>query len=294
MVDHSSPKSFRSPKLALFCLSFLLLFGGKIQAQATTTAEVIDQIERLGSSNRRHRLAAVQTLKKIGSPAVSVLVEALNDSDVNVRKNAAFALGSMGSDGVEAVPTLLSTLKDSSSEVRMNVAVALRNITPASPAVQAQAIEELTAALQHEEATVRQGAAFGLGILGPVAHAAIPDLITTLKDSDEQVSLKAAIALKRMGQPAVAALTEALNHPDMQVRAKAAFALGKIKASIVPDMTAALQNTERQIRQTAAQSLEKLSSPQLHLANRPIPGTNRPTPGGNRPTPRPGRSGYFG
>ncbi len=294
MVENSPQKSFPSPKLALFCLSFLLLFGGKIQAQAATTAEVLDQIEQLGSTSRHHRLAAVKSLKKIGSPAVSILVEALDDADANVRKNAAFGLGSMGSDAVEAVPALLSTLKDSESGVRMDVAVALRNITPASPEIMAMAVKELTVDLQHEEAQVRQGAAFGLGILGLEAHSAIPDLITTLKDSDEQVSLKAAIALKRMGQPAVAALTEALNHPEMQVRAKAAFALGKIKASIVPSMTAALQNTDRQIRQSAAQSLEKLSSPELHLANRPIPGGNRPTPGGNRPTPRPGRSGYFG
>ncbi|MDY7024267.1 MAG: HEAT repeat domain-containing protein, partial [Cyanobacteriota bacterium] len=166
-------KSLNSPKLALLCLSVGFLLIGKMATEATTTAEVIAQIEQLNTGNRQNRLSAVKTLKKIGSPAIPVLIEALHDRDVNVRKNAAFALGSMGAEATEAVPALLSALKDADQAVRMDVAVALRHIGPTSPDILNSAIADLTLALNDENPQVRQGAAFGLGILGNNAASAV-------------------------------------------------------------------------------------------------------------------------
>ncbi len=280
-------KSLNSPKLALLCLSVVFLLIGKVATQATTTAEVITQLEQLSNKNRQSRLSAVKTLKKIGSTAIPVLIEALNDPDINIRKNAAFALGSMGAEAIEAVPALLAALKDADQSLRMDVAVALRHIGPTSTEVLEFAIADLTNTLTDENPQVRQGAAFGLGILSQEAASAVPHLIATLKDSDEEVQIAAAIALKRIGQAAVPALTAALNDEQMSVRAKAAFALGKINAEAVPSVTEALENSAQQIH------LKKRSSGSVHAqANRPNPTpTTRPTPGGNRPTTGPAPGG---
>lgn len=272
-----------SSKLTFLCLSVLLLLGAPVQAQVDTTAEMIKQIEKLGDQNRHHRLTALQSLKHQGSQAVPLLIEALQDSDASVRKGAAFALGAMGADAIEAVPYLLSALKDIDETVRMDVAVALRQIGPSDPSVLTAAINDLITALTDEEIATRKGAAFGLGIIGPEAAPAIPHLIARLKDSDEEVQLSAAIALRRMGQAAVPALTAALTDADLSVRAKATFALGKIHAEIAPNFLDALRKADQSVRQGAGESLEKLLPQEIARGNRPV--GNRPV--GNRPRPTP-------
>src|SRR5437870_5654595 len=52
-------------------------------------------------------------------------VLALKDPDPEVRRNAAFCLGQIGSSYPAAVPDLAVALKDESPEVRLNAALAL-------------------------------------------------------------------------------------------------------------------------------------------------------------------------
>jgi len=297
METNTKFNGFYSAKLALLGLSMVLLFAGKAQTQVMTTTTVIDQLQKLTDTNRQNRLEAIKTLKTLGSPAIPILVEALTDDHEGIRRGAAFALGAMAQDAVVAVPALLATLKDPVSGVRMDVAVALKQITTASPEALQQAVQELTTGLNHPESAVRQGAAFGLGVIGSEATSTIPPLIQALKDTDEEVRLAAAIALKRMGSAAVPALKVALNDSDMGVRAKAAFALGNIQASGIVGVTEALQNSDRQIRQTAAMTLDQLTANQLLVQQQNKPGVsplgNQPLgnqPLGNRPNMnQPGR-----
>lgn len=289
MNHKTQSQRFSSPQLAWLCLSILMVLLSNIQAQASTTTEVFRQIEQLGSPQRQHRLVALQTLKHLGSTAVPILIEALHDGNIQVRKNAAFALGVMGTEATEAVPALLSALQD--ANLRMDVAVALGQINPTDPTLLAEAVQELRLALGHADPQVRQGAAFGLGVLKSHAAVAIPELIGALQDTDEEVQIAAAITLKKIGSVARPALIEALQDEHAQVRSKAAFALGKINQGMIPNLTTALEQTDRQVRHTLAQSLEKLTSPQQRsqMSNRPggnRPGTDRPS--GNRPQPRPG------
>lgn len=280
MESNTKFNGFYSAKLALLCLSMVLLFAGKTQTQAMTTTAVIDQLQKLTDTNRQNRLEAIKTLKTLGSPAVPILVEALSDDHESIRRGAAFALGAMAQDAVDAVPALLATLKDPVSAVRMDVAVALKQITTASPEALQQTIRELTVQLNHADTATRQGAAFGLGVIGSEASSTVPPLMGALKDRDEEVRLAAAMALKRMGSVAVPALKEALNDPDAGVRARAAFALGNIQASGITGVTQALQNSDRQIRQTAAMKLDQLTANQLLVQQQNKPGVS---PQGNRP-----------
>ena len=75
---------------------------------------------------------------------------------------------------------------------------------------------------------VRETAADALSRIG---DAAVPALIETLNDPDQQVRAQAATALARMGPkagPAIDALVHALDDPNEEVRRGAARALGQI------------------------------------------------------------------
>jgi HEAT repeat protein len=75
---------------------------------------------------------------------------------------------------------------------------------------------------------VRETAADALARIG---DAAVPALIDTLHDPDQEVRAQAALALARMGDraaPAVDDLVNALNDPNEDVRRGAARALGQI------------------------------------------------------------------
>lgn len=245
-----------SSKFTFLCLSAVLILLGKAQFQAAATSEVFTQVEKLSSTRRQDRLAAVRSLRQIGSPVVPILMEALESPEPSIRKNAAFALGSMGSEAVEAIPALFSALTTWEQTDRIDAALALHQIALASPDNLNRVLAELETALGDQSASVRQGATVGLGLFGAAATPAIDPLIATLQDPDEEVRVGAAIALKRIGAPAIPALTAALTHENAQVRAKAAFALGRINAAAMPKVAATLETSDRQIRQTAAQSLE--------------------------------------
>ncbi len=65
---------------------------------------VVALVARLGDAGNRDRIA--DRLGEHGKEAVAELVRALEDDDRNVRRNAAFALGTLGSDAAGAVAPL--------------------------------------------------------------------------------------------------------------------------------------------------------------------------------------------
>ncbi|MCT7979578.1 HEAT repeat domain-containing protein [Laspinema olomoucense] len=208
-----------APKLALLTLSAIVLSIAQVQAHQTVDLEIGTYLEQFKTEKGANRREAVKGLRQIGTPAVPLLITALQDADVGVRGGAAFALGSMGSDAESAIPSLIAALNDSAESVRLDAAVALRRIgTPA--------VEALATALQHPEIEVRRGAAFALAGIGATAEPAIAPLINALQDPDERLAWNAAVALRAIGSPAVPALKEALTDENPQVRSSAAFALG--------------------------------------------------------------------
>lgn len=109
----------------------------------------------------------------------------------------------------------------------------------------------------------RSAAAKALGILGPEAEAAIPELIKALHDSETQVSWDAASALGRVGRPAVPELMRALADSSSYVRHCAAYALGEIGAAAepaVPALIESLMDTNRDVRASAAYSTAIIGS----------------------------------
>jgi HEAT repeat protein len=89
-------------------------------------------------------LAAAAALGELGSKAkaaVPVLVRALKDPHVHIRKLAALALGDIGPDAKLAVPALSEALNDKHADVRRRAAVALGEIGGGAPALR-QAMQD--------------------------------------------------------------------------------------------------------------------------------------------------------
>src|SRR5262249_17257568 len=89
---------------------------------------------------------------------------------------------------------------------------------------------------RNPEARIRHYAADALGEIGPAAKAAVPALISALKDQDWEVRRATANALGKIGpapKDAVPGLMVALKDPESVVRSSAAAALKEIALGAV-------------------------------------------------------------
>lgn len=170
--------------LACFCVLGLVPAGN---AQTNQVRQLIRQLKDTDSDVRR---SAAQALGYTKDPSVvEPLIAALKDTDSGVRRNAAYALG-YTKDPSAAEP-LIAALKDTDSGVRRGAAYALSHIK--DPSV----VEPLIAALKDTDSRVRQSAAYALG--NTEDPRAIEPLNKALKDLDHEVRQSAGKALDNMG-----------------------------------------------------------------------------------------------
>jgi HEAT repeat protein len=156
------------------------------------------------------RISAINGLEKLGPTAVAILAQALSHPDKQVRREAAWALGRMGSQARPAVGALAEALKDT-------------------------------------DLRVAQGAARSLGMIGPGAEPAILALMGVLDDSNFLICRLAAWSLGQIGPAAVPGLVQALQAAEIYVRCEAAWALAQMgpkACDAVPALCAALRSEE--------------------------------------------------
>jgi HEAT repeat protein len=155
--------------------------------------------------------------------AVEQLVAALKDAAWQVRAQTAYALFQRGGDGRQVIEALSAAVNDEAWQVREQAVFALGH-----KGSEADAVKSLIAALKHEDARVRAGAA------GSLWHCADGDafepLMEALKDEDPKVRKNAAGTLgNRAGDREVQLLIAARNDPDSRVREGVRQALVIIK-----------------------------------------------------------------
>lgn len=181
----------------------------------------------LNADNEELRLETFEIIRRIGPPAIPLLVELLRHRDVSFRRFAADACIDMTPDTAAIQPALRVALRDKDSMVAADAARALGALKEkASPSLRA-----LVKALSHEEPHVRIYAAEALASIGPNAAAATKDLARALGDPIPGVRWAAGEALSSIGPAAVSAvpqLIEALNDEFLYVRICATGALGSI------------------------------------------------------------------
>jgi HEAT repeat protein len=155
-------------------------------------------IEALGDADPRARYAAAEALGAIGPDAVASLVEPLKAGDPLVRTGAARALALIGPDARGALPALSATLHDDTTLVAVMAATALGRIGKEAVPVLSQALDE------PNEVIVRRTILEALRRLGPEAAAAVPVLLKICADIDNPVYDLAAETLKKVDAAAAA------------------------------------------------------------------------------------------
>jgi outer membrane protein assembly factor BamB/HEAT repeat protein len=180
--------------------------------------------------NRRDEdleLETFEIIRRIGPPAIPLLVQLLRHQKVSMRRTAADAFIDLAPDTQGIQPALRMALRDEDWQVAGDAARALGALgARANPSVAA-----LVKALTHEEPHVRIYAAEALASIGPTAVAATGDLARAVSDPIPGVRWAASEALASIGpaaQSAVPELIGALKDEFLYVRICAAGALGSI------------------------------------------------------------------
>jgi HEAT repeat protein len=202
-----------------------------------------------GLKDRRFtvRFKAREELRRIGAPAVPLILEILDDADWQVRDAAVEVLGQLEAAAKSALPALLLVLKsDPNSRVRAQAVAAVALISTAtegprkrsSCGLQARVlldsavIASLLGATRDKSGLVRAYAAQSLSAIdGPNTDVVIATLITLLKDRSTIVIAESASSLGRMGlkaMPSLPVLGELLQHEDREIRVNAALAMWQI------------------------------------------------------------------
>ncbi len=181
----------------------------------------------LSRGNDDLELATFEIIRRIGPPAIPLLVDLLRDQRVSIRRSAVDVLIDLAPDTERIQPALRRALSDEDPEVAGDAARALGALGKrAGPSVGA-----LVKTLSHEDAYVRVYAAEALASIGPKAGAATRDLARALGDPVPGVRWAAGEALASVGpaaQSAVPQLIEALKDDFLYVRICAAGALGSL------------------------------------------------------------------
>jgi outer membrane protein assembly factor BamB/HEAT repeat protein len=221
---------------------------------------LVELLRHEWGSIRRNAADALIDLAPHTETIQPALRRALRDADAMVAGDAARALGALGPKASPSVSALVGTLSHEDAYVRVYAAEALASIGPAA----ATATPALAKALNDRMPGVRWAACEALGSIGPAAQSAVPQLINALKDQFLYVRIFAAGALGNIGpkaQPAREALNAAAKDPAL--RNEAEWALTRIAGATAGDPAASLS-------EPAPSVAPRLETTVVHTGNPPV------------------------
>ena len=223
----------RNPALATDWANRVLARDPTVRASAETglvhgAGRSLPLLRRfLISGNEELHGDTFELIRRLGPPAIPMLVDLLRHDQASIRRSAVDALIDLAPDTERIQAALRRALKDDDSLVVRDAARALGALGQrAGPSIAA-----LVQALSHAEPHVRIYAAEALASIGPKAVKATRDLASAVGDPIPGVRWAACEALASIGpaaQPAVPQLIEALKDEFLYVRICAAGALGSI------------------------------------------------------------------
>ena len=115
-------------------LAAAMLFGAQTDDRLSDAAVAARLVDALKDPDLEVRLALGQALTKVSGVAVGPLTVALKDPLPARRAGAAYALGLIGDRANDALPNLLDALNDPELEVRRQAALAVGRVLSARPA----------------------------------------------------------------------------------------------------------------------------------------------------------------
>ena len=229
-----------------------ILVGVVAPVALLAQASFQDEIANLKSPNVATRVQAAKALGISGRPeAIPALTEAMRDPELKVRRQAVMSLRRFNSS--ETIDGLLVGLGDDDRENRNEALTALLEIyvgagnaglggpvsfflgsrykTPHLKGlipVEARVVRGVELRLQDQEPSLRNRAAYTLGVLG--ATAAVDTLGTALSDPSKDVRQQAVRALGKIGSaPAGETLRSALSSSPPELAGEIVDALGRMR-----------------------------------------------------------------
>ena len=200
--------------------------SAELEERGTAALPLIRRTLQDPAADPARRKAALKACGLLGARAAEAIpdVAALLDQP-EFAPEAALALSFMGS---AAVPVLRDALDEDDPVVRREALRSLGKLRERASTDPQIVIPELLEALQDPDLTVREVAATYLGIVRDNPAKEVPGLIGAVGDEEAPVRRAAAVALAAYGaqaQPAVPALKKATKDPDEDVRREAGRAL---------------------------------------------------------------------
>lgn len=214
---------------------------------------------------RRDSAEALGALRTADKKAIAALTVALGDDDSRVRRAAAEALGQIGPPASKSIPQLIGMLDD----------IDPRAVEASARAVglmgrrASRTVSDLTGLLDHADAGVRAAASAALGAIGDRAGRSASELAEQIRDPDPAVRAAAAHSLGQMGPRAArfsSQLVQLLDDRDSQVRQAASVALGRIGKGSIDALIRALQRGDPVFLQNAVEALGRIGA----IAARPL------------------------
>lgn len=203
---------------------------------------------RLHHPEEEIRRKAIEDLDRVsGNENLALLSEALGDASWRVRKTATDAIAHYP-ERQAAIATLLNALYDSDNVGRRTSAI------EALVRIGEPAIDDLIGSYQTYDVDVRK---FVLDIIGEIASPkAVPFILKSITDSDENVRLAAVEALGKVGgDQAHEKLTELVSQDqDMTIRFSALHILGRLGRPLPPELVERLLK-ERMFRRAVFEVL---------------------------------------
>ena len=206
-----------------------------------------------------HTLALIEIGSKTSSQqVVALLIEALQDQDWTIRKNAALALGGIGLKA--AIPALVDnndinhwggySANAALGQIGFRVILGKKNFDYKS---REKYIPRLGEALRDEDWQIRSIAVAALGLTNSLE--AIPYLTKALKDKDWQVRSSAAKAFSGIYSNknilSITSLTNTLHDPDWRVRRSAVTSI-ELSDQTIPVLIELLNDQNENVRLSAA------------------------------------------
>ena len=190
---------------------------GTVPDLSTSSAGVLDLANRLMSKDAKVRAGAEAALVKGAAQSLPVIRRLLNRGNPGNEELDLRTFEIIRRIGPPAIPLLVELLRHEQVFFRRNAADCLIDLAPDTQWIQ----PALRRALRDEDAMVAGDAARALGALGPKASPSVRALVTTLSHEDPYVRVYAAEALATIGPRAGVAATDlgkALDDPVAGVR----------------------------------------------------------------------------
>jgi len=149
-------------------------------------------VSKLSTEDARERQALDDIFKRIGSPAVPALIEALGTDNLDQLRNTARCLGEIGDKS--ATSSLLPLFDHDNHTVRSTA------VTSVGKCHDSSAVDNCISLLSDQAEPVRKSAAVALGRIGDAR--AVHSLIAALEDTHFSVRMSAVRALTSIGDRA--------------------------------------------------------------------------------------------